>query len=152
MTHEILPRVCTVEEFLAATPAERRALTRQQLDLTPEAWLQSWWANGVTFDHDRRVQVTTPWHPEGHHYPTACGTAFCYAGWGAVLAGYTLISADQVVVDGRIRFIADCAMRLFGLRDPERRLFNPGNSLNMIDQILEAVDRREEFEQRRRSL
>lgn len=60
-----IDRVCTPQEFMAATVMERRKLVLAQIDLTPELWEQEYWTN-----------------PRN-----TCGTSYCAAGWTATLAG-----------------------------------------------------------------
>lgn len=138
MTHEALPRVCTPAEFLAASPRERRRFVRAQIDLTPETWNQRDW-----FHPDEDSLRRERDKPESER--NVCGTAFCFAGWAGVLAGYRFVGRTSAVWDperGCSYSVAVVAEKLLGLLEVDAGddLFSGGNSLERIDQILDDMD------------
>lgn len=111
------PRVCDPDEFLAASPSERRKLVLAQIDLTPELWNQDTWLTVVT--------------DENTH---TCYTAGCFAGWATILSGQR---PSELWVKG-------IASSLLGLSVSESdSLFAGSNTRDDIVRILGMIDRGE---------
>jgi hypothetical protein len=105
----------------------------------------------------RKVLTHIEEHPDEHHQAqwavrTGCGTAYCFAGWAAVMSGAELdwdrsgVDAQgrpvtgRCEVDGQRRYIEVYAKDQLGLSyDDANDLFAWGNSREMLREVAERI-------------
>ena len=112
-------------------------LVYKEIKTFPKAWNQNTWA----VDFDKLADL--PGIKEFKR--NRCGTAYCFAGHAALLAGYEIAWDDfgesSSVTDknerGHARSISEVAAEVLGLEESQRLdLFAGGNSLENIRQYI----------------
>jgi hypothetical protein len=130
VTHENLPRVCSVEEFQALAPRTRLRRTFDQITEYPDHWEQTGWIEltpasvswietrtSLELPPDPRYvspDVVTRWF-ERTQEVNLCGSAFCLSGWGSVLAGDRFVNHGVVATRETLVDAGNRGAELFGL-------------------------------------
>jgi hypothetical protein len=110
-------------------------------------WNQATYAEGVALPSTTlgAHRLGVPWEATEADLRAGevCGTAMCFAGWGALLDGWhQLRHAENYVVDerGRELHMADAARESLGITEGQSTmLFDGLNDLELIDRFVAAL-------------
>lgn len=130
----------------AAPDIPRLRQMLRQITTYPEKWEQGTWGELSTEAADE-VGSLDEEHKDLLGRDTPCGSAFCAAGWGAILngaevrwSGPELDSVRDVGASDWL-FAADYGQVLFGLSHPQSSQFFAGsNSLKTLQEMVDALE------------
>lgn len=112
---------------------ERLLTARRQIELESEHWDQHRWIDVDYHSDEYRRELEKPVDSR-----SVCGSAYCLAGWAAVLAGDRFIDTGAVFVPGAgvVLDVEDRANELFGIN------WADGEDLYAGENTLEDIDRK----------